>query len=129
MRTLELARVAAEAEALRLRLTARRTAIRTALGLVALGFLLGAIIFFHVAAWSWLSTSFNEPAAALIIAGADLVVAVVLALLATRSSAGPVEAEALALRRRALDHVGTSLTLPALVTPLLPLATRLFKRR
>jgi len=129
MRTLELARVAAEAEALRLRLTARRTAVRTALGLVALGFLLGAIIFFHVAAWSWLSTSLNEPAAALIIAGADLVVAVVLALLATRSSAGPLEAEALALRRRALDHVGTSLTLPALVTPLLPLATRLFKRR
>jgi uncharacterized membrane protein len=128
MRTLELARVAAEAEALRLRLTARRTAIRTALGLVALGFLLGAIIFFHVAAWSWLSTSLNEAAAALIIAGADLVVAAVLALLATRSSAGPVEAEALALRRRALDHVGTSLTLPALVTPLLPLATRLFKR-
>jgi hypothetical protein len=129
MRTLQLARVAAEAEALRLRHNVRRNTVRTALALAALCFLLGAIILCHVAAWWRLSRSWDEPSAALTIAGADLVVAVVLALLATRSSAGRVEAEALALRRRALDHVGTSLPLPALVTPLLPLATRLFRRR
>jgi uncharacterized membrane protein len=129
MRTLQLARVAAEAEALRLRHNVRRTAVRTALGLAALCFLLGAIILCHVAAWWRLSMSWDAPSAALMVAGADLVVAVVLALLATRSSPGRVEAEALALRRRALDNVGNSLILPALVTPLLPLATRLFRRR
>ena len=129
MRTLQLARIAAEAEALRLRHNARRTAIRAVLGLTALIFLLGGIVLCHVAAWSRLSMSWDTPAAALIIAGVDLAVAAVLGLLATRSSAGRIEAEALALRRRALDHVGTSLTLPALVTPLLPLATRLFRRR
>jgi uncharacterized membrane protein len=129
MRALQLARVAAQAEALRLRHNARRTAIRAALGLVALAFLFGAIIFCHIAAWYRLVMSWDEPAATLIIAGVDLLVAVVLALVAIRSSAGRVEAEALALRRRALDHASTSLTLPALVTPLLPLAARLFRRR
>jgi hypothetical protein len=129
MRVLQLARITAEAEALRLRHNARRSAIRAALGLTALGFLLGAIVLFHVAAWSWLSMSWREPSATLIIAGADLLVAVALALAATRLSAGRVEVEALELRRRALDHVSTSLTLPALATPLLPLATRLFRRR
>jgi hypothetical protein len=129
MRVLELARVAAEAEGLRLRHNARRTAVRAVLGLIALGFLLGAIVLCHIAAWYRLSMSWDEPIAALIIAGVDLLVAAVLALLAMRSSAGRVEAEALALRRRALDHASTSLTLPALVTPLLPFAARLFRRR
>jgi hypothetical protein len=99
------------------------------LGLAALTFLLNAIVFCHVAAWSRLRMSWDEPVAALILAGTDLLVAAVLALTAARSSAGRVEAEALALRRRALDHATSSLTFAALVTPLLPLATRLLKRR
>lgn len=112
-----------------MRHTAQRTVVRVVVGVAALGFLLGAIIFCHVAAWSRLSMSWDEPVAALIIAGVDLVVAVVLAIVAIRSSAGRVEVEALALRRRALDHATTSLTFPALVAPLLPLAVRLFRRR
>ena len=129
MRALQLARIAAEAEALRLRHGTRRSAVRVVLGLAALTFLLSAIVFCHVAAWSRLRMSWDEPVAALILAGTDLLVAVILALAATRSSAGRVEAEALALRRRALDHATSSLTFSALVTPLLPLATRLLKRR
>ena len=99
------------------------------MGLAALGFLLGAMVFCHIAAWSWLCMSWDEPVAALILAGADLVVAAILALMAARSSAGRVAAEALALRRRALDHATSSLRFAALVTPLLPLANRLLKRR
>ena len=112
-----------------MRHTARRNAVRMVLGLGALSFALSAIILCHIAAWFWLSMSLDEPVAALIIAGADLVVAAVLALVAMHSSPRRVEAEALALRTRALDHVATSLTIPALVTPLLPLAARLFRRR
>jgi hypothetical protein len=97
--------------------------------LAALCFLAGAIVFGHLAAWFRLSLSWGEPLAALILAGADLVVAVVLLLVATSSSAARLEAEALALRRRALDHAVSSLTLSALITPLLPLASRLLKRR
>ena len=129
MRPLKLVRIAAEAEGLRLRYSARRTAIRVALGLAALCFLMGTIVFGHLAAWFRLSLSWGEPAAALVLAGADLVVAVVLVLVATSSSAGRVEAEALALRKRALDHAASSLTLSALITPLLPLASRLFRRQ
>ena len=129
MRAIQLARIAAEAEGLRLRHTAGRNAVRMVLGLGALSFVLGAIIFCHIAAWFWLSMSWDEPVVALIIAGTDVVVAAVLALVAMHSSPGRVEAEALALRTRALDHVATSLTIPALVTPLLPLAAKLFRRR
>ena len=129
MRALQLTRVAAEAEALRLRYTARRHAVRAVLALAALCFLLGAIILCHVAAWFRLSASWGEPVAALGLADVDLVVAAVLGLLALRSSAGRGEAEALALRRRALDHAASGLTLPALVMPFLPMITRLFKRR
>jgi hypothetical protein len=129
MQALKLARIAAEAEALRLRYSARRTAVRVALGLTALGFLSGAIVFCHVAAWFRLSVSWGEPVAALILAGTDLLAAVVLALVAARSSAGRFEAEALALRKRALDQATRSLAFSALMTPLVPLATRLLRRR
>jgi hypothetical protein len=129
MRAFELARIAAEAEGVRLRYSARRTAARAVMGLAALVFLLGAIVFCHLAAWFRLSMSWDEPVAALILAGSDLVVAVVLMLMATRSSAGRIEAEALALRRRALDQASRSLAFSALITPLLPLASRLFRRR
>ena len=129
MQSLKLVRIAAEAEGLRLRYSARRTAVRAAFGLAALCFLVGAIVFCHLAAWFRLSLSWGEPVGALILAGADLAVAVVLLLVATSSSAGRLEAEALALRRRALDHAVSSLTLSALITLLLPLASRLLKRR
>jgi hypothetical protein len=129
MRALQLARIAAEAEGLRLRHTAQRNGIRIVLGVGALGFVLGAIIFCHIAAWCWLIMSWDQSIAALIIAGADLVLAAVLALVTMRSSPRRVEAEALALRRQALDHVATSLTIPALAAQLLPFATRLLRRR
>ena len=48
MRTLRLARIAAEAEGLRLRHVAQRTAGRAAAGIVALVFLTGAVAFAQV---------------------------------------------------------------------------------
>ena len=129
MRALQLARVAAEAEALRLRYTTRRNVVRAVLGVAALCFLLSAIILCHAAAWFRLTASWGEPIAALILAGADFVIAAALVLVAMRSSAGHIEADALALRRRALDHATSSLTVSALAMPLLPMAVRLFRRR
>ena len=129
MQALKLVRIAVEAEGLRLRYSARRTAVRVAFGLAALCFLVGAIVFGHLAAWFRLSLSWGEPVAALILAGADVVVAVIFVLVATSSSAGHLEAEALALRRRALDQAASSIALSSLITPLIPLASRLLKRR
>ncbi len=129
MRALRLARIAAEAEGLRLRHSAQRTVVRAILGLIALGLLFGALVFCQIAAWYWLRVSWDRPAAALILAGAELVLAAILGLLAARSSPGRIEIEALAVRRRALESATSSLAFSALVTQLLPLAVRLFRRR
>ena len=129
MRSLRLARIAAEAEGLRLRYTARRIVVRAILGIAALALLLGAVAFGHVALWYWLRRSFEPPAVALIIAGGELVLALILGLMAARSSPGRIEAEALAVRRRALESATSGLAVSALLTQLLPLAIRLFRRR
>ena len=129
MRSLRLARVAAEAEGLRLRYAAQRTVTRAVLGLVAFTLFVGALAFLHIAAWYWLRQSFDRPAAALMIAGAELLVAAILGLIAAKSSPGRIEAEALAIRKRALENTTSSLALSALVTQMLPLVVRLLRRR
>ena len=66
---------------------------------------------------------------ALIIAGGELVLALILVLFAARSSPGRVEVEALAVRRRALEAARSGLAFSALLTQLLPLTIRLWRRR
>jgi MFS family permease len=129
VRAFRLARIAAEAEGLRLRERMRRTAMRAAFGIVAMGFLAGAVVFAHVAAWFWLRVAWEAQYAALMVAGADLVLAIVLALLAARSTPSRVELEALAVRRRAIDSVGSTLAFSALAMQLLRLFTNLLSRR
>jgi len=129
MRTLRLARIAAEAEGLRLRRQMQRTVIRAACGMVAMGFLAGAIAFAHVAAWLWLRLYWESLHAALILTGADFVLAVVLALLAARSSPGRVELEALAVRRQAIERAAGTLAFAALARQLLGLLAGLVSRR
>ncbi len=128
MRTLRLARVAAEAEGLRLRYSARRAATRAVLALVALGLFFCALVFLQIAAWYWLRVSWDRPAAALILAGAEVVVAGLLGMLAARSSPGRLEIEALAVRNRALEGATGSLAFSALATQVLRLAFDLFRR-
>lgn len=129
MRTLRLAQIAAEAEGLRLRHRAGRAVTRGVFAIVALGFLAGAVVFAHVAAWSWLRLDWQAQHAALIVAGADLVLAAILALLAARSSPGRVELEALAVRRRALESAAGTLAFSALAMEMLRLLTSLVSRR
>ena len=129
MRTLRLARIAAEAEGLRLRYATRRTVVRAVLGLIALALVFGALIFGHIALWYWLRQWWDRPATGLIIAGAELVVALMLALLAAKSSPSRLEAEALAVRRRALESATSNFAVSALVSQLLPLTIRLLRRR
>lgn len=128
MRTLRLLRVAAEAEGLRLRYMARRTAVRATLGVIALAFLIGAVVFTHIAAWSWLRLTWAELPTALMLAAADIVLAALLALLVARSSPGRVEAEALAVRQRAWESAIGTAALPAILLELLRLANRLLSR-
>ena len=103
--------------------------MRAAFGIIAMGFLAGAVVFAHVAAWFWLRVAWEARHAALIVAGGDLVLAILLALLAARSSPSRVELEALAVRRRAIENVGSTLAFSALAMQLLRLFTNLLSRR
>ena len=131
MRTLRLARIAAEAEGLRLRRQAQRTAGRVVIGLIALVFAGCALAFAHVAAWFWLrqSVGWAQAGSALALTGADLVIAVFLGLLMARSSPGRVEVEALQVRQRALESVTSSFALTTMLLPTVLLALNLLRRK
>jgi hypothetical protein len=129
MRSLRLARIAAEAEGLRLRYGLKRAVVRAVLGLLALAFLLGALVLCHVAVWLWLRQAWEALPATLILAGGDVVLAVILALFAARSSPGRVEAEALAVRQRALEAATSGVALSTLAVPLLRLGIDRLRRR
>jgi len=129
MRTLRLVRIAAEAEAVRLREQARRTVVRAAIGMVAMGFLAAAVVFSHAAVWYGLRPYWTECDTALAMAAADLVIAVLLLWLAARWSPGPVEREALAVRRQAWDGAAGSVAISVLVVQLLRQLVTLMSRR
>ena len=128
MRALRLARIAAEAEGVRLRRRAQRALIAAILASIASAFMLGAVVFCHVAAWFYLRVHWDPPATALILAGADILLALVLVLMATRSSTTQVEVEALAVRQRALESIGSTLAISAMATQLLRIAVNVFRR-
>ena len=110
-----LFRIALEAEALRLSHLVRRMVFRVLFACIATVLLLGALAFGHVAAWCWLRQTLAAQYVALIFVGVDLLLAAVLIVLATRTGPGAVEAEALAVRRRALSDVAGSLTFSAVL--------------
>jgi hypothetical protein len=120
---LRLVRIALAAEALRLRYQFRRAVIRAVIGVVAMALLLGALAFGHIAAWNWLRESMAPAPVALIFAGVDLLLAVVLGWLALRSVPGAVEREARAVRERALDDAADCLSISALLLQLIDLLT------
>jgi hypothetical protein len=131
MRPFRLARIAAEAELVRLRGMMTRIMTRVIFGVVALFFLLGAMVFAHVAAWYEIRVGLDQSylATAGILGGADLLLAIILLLLASRSSPSKVEVEALNVRRRAIEGIGSALTLTQLALPLVRLASNFGRRR
>lgn len=121
MRQISLGRAALRAEGLRMQAQARRTARRAALAAIALLLLSGALIFGHVALWFWLRESLPRAQAAGVLAGGDLLGALLLGGLAALSRPGPAEREARAIRERALDDLTDSLSAPALIWRLIEL--------
>jgi hypothetical protein len=131
MHPFRLARIAGEAEVVRLRALTSRMVMRVMFGAVALLFVLGALAFAHVAAWYWVRAGLNQTflAATGILGGADLLVAVILGLLAVRSAPSRVEVEALDVRRQAIQAMGSSLSLARMAIPVLRMAANLWRRR
>ena len=115
MRATNLAKVAAEAEFLRIQHMLKRQGIRVAFGLAAVVFVVAVLVLINVVIWQALCLYMQPLYASLCLLGINLAVALLFAFLAVRSSPSRVEREALALRQRAIQEIPASLTLGALV--------------
>lgn len=131
LRPIRLARIAAEAEGVRLRGMMTRIVTRVIFAVIALFFALGAVAFGHAAAWYEIRVGLDQSylATAGIMGGADLLVAIILLLLASRSSPSRVEIEAREVRRKALEGIGSALSLTQLSLPLLRIVAGMRRRR
>jgi 4-amino-4-deoxy-L-arabinose transferase-like glycosyltransferase len=125
MRAVNLAKVAAEAEVVRIQHMLKRQGMRAAFGLVAVLFALGVLVLAHIAGWQVLRLYVLPIYATLILLGVDLVMAVIFGILAARSSPSRAERDALAIRQQALREARSALALGALV----PVAGRLLRSR
>jgi hypothetical protein len=121
MRSVSLARVAAQAELLRLRRLARRQGMRAAFGAIAIVFLVAALVGCHVAAAMALTVYMQPIYAALIVAAIDLVIGVIFLLVAARDTPDAIEREALQVRLAAQEQMLEVAALTTLIGPLLRL--------
>ena len=119
MRTLRLARVAAEAEGLLLRRRLRRAAIRAVLGLVALMFVVGVVTMLHVYAWTRLQPVWGPETTALILTGADAAVAIIIALFAVWSPRDGIAESAIMVRDQAVQQMRSAFTVTSMLRPLM----------
>ena len=124
MRAVELAKVAANAEALRLREMASRQSMRAAYGGAAAVFGIGVLVLLHVVAYNLMVPNVSPTVASLILLAFDLVVAGVCGLKALKSVPGAVETEALAIRKQAVHDMRGSITVMSLVGEAAGLAFR-----
>jgi len=131
MQPIRALQIAAEAEGLRLRTRAQRTAVRIAFAFIALVFLTAALVFLHLAGWYLLrlELAWSQYVAAGAVAGVDLVLAVILLILATRSTPGKVETDALEVRRRAMANFGNALAVSTVVIPVVRVMMDKIRRR
>jgi hypothetical protein len=128
VRSFRLAQATIEAERVRLRLRARRVAVRVALGLIGGIWLLGGLTCLHVAAWLWLAPRWSGLASALALAGFDLVFALILLLLASRGGETVAEREAKAIRDNAWRETVRALTLAGMLQPLMQIVIGQLRR-
>ena len=114
MRTVDLAKVAASAEALRLRRLARRQGMRAAYGAGAAVFAIGVLVLLHVVAYHAMIPAVSPLVASLILFGFDLLVAAVLGYLALSDKPDTIEDEAKMIRQQAIVEMWRSVTTMAL---------------
>lgn len=115
MRALRLAKVAAQAEVLRLREMSQRQARRAVIAAVGGFFLVAFLVAGHIAIGMALVPTVTPVQAVLIVGGGDLLLAIVLTLVAVYSPPGKIEREAAELGRKMREEIHASLTVPALI--------------
>ena len=121
MRSINLVKVAFDAELLRLRAMMARQGRRAAFAVIALIFALVVLALAEAAGWLALRHRVESIPATLILLGVNLVIAAIFGGPAARSSPGHTEQEALRVRRQALDAARSTLAIAVAV----PAVTRL----
>jgi hypothetical protein len=125
MRSVNLLRLAFDAELLRLRAMMARQGRRAGFAVIALIFALVVLTLAEATGWLALRHLVESIPATLILLGVNLVIVAIFGVLAARSSPGHTEQEALRVRRQALDAARGTLAF----TAALPAVTHLFGRR
>ena len=120
MRILELGKIAAQAEKIRLQQLARRQTLRMVYFAVAAIFAIGAISMLHVLLWNVLSLWLGSLWASAILLGMDIIVAGACCLAGARSRPNHTETAAINIRQEALRQARENL-----LVALLPAATML----
>jgi hypothetical protein len=126
VRALRASRIVVDAEALRLRLHARRLALQVFLAAVASVFLATALGLTHLAAWFWLreSCGWMVQSTAALLAAVDLVIGGVLGAVALCLGPGTAETEARLVRQQAWRALVETISWPVIVLRLLRLLRR-----
>ena len=119
MRLLDLARTALEAEGLHLRRQARARGIQAALAVAAVIFLLLLLGMLHLAGFAALAPDWGTAWAALMLAGGDLAIALVLVLVARRAGRDRLAEEARQVRRQAVRQIGDGAARALVLAPAL----------
>src|SRR4051812_30628224 len=102
VRSVNLLKVAAEAEVLRLRTLLARQGRRAAFGVVAVIFMLGVLVLAEIAGWQVLRLYVEPIPTTLILLGINCLIAAIFGALAAWSSPSHAEREASRVRRQAL---------------------------
>jgi fatty acid desaturase len=117
VRLLSLARIAAEAEGVRLKALGKRQAMRGVFAAVASVFALLMLVMLEIAGFAFLEPLVGGGFAALIVAGVDLVLLAIFAALALRNTPGHAEREAARISRQARTQITDTLATYTLVAP------------
>ncbi len=108
MKTLRLASIAVQAESIRLNLLMRRLVIRAGLLAAAFFLVMMALVIAHAALFELLAARLSPAASYGILAGGDLVVALIVTLIALRSKPGLSEREAAEMGASARQEIRAS---------------------
>ena len=115
MRAVNMMKIAAEAELLRLQSMLKRQGMRAAYGLLAFVFALGVLALLNILIWQLLRLTMQPIYATLILLVINLVITAAFGVLAMRSAPSQAERDALEVRQRAVRDLRGSLTISALV--------------
>ena len=118
MKAVDLARIAATAEALRLRRQALRIGRQVVFLVVAGLFGFFALIALHVVLWTLCDGPWNtgKVGASFIVLGVDVLVAVILVLLGRGKLPDPIEVEARITRDRSISELRSTLAMTAVTS-------------